>query len=98
MKIELDNLLEIIDVLKQNVAELFPDGIDIELEDFYWEIPEKLLFDPINGPGELTLGQLNEDWLELLRLLTEENIPISYDLKRLSIILQIIRIKSIGIW
>ncbi|MEZ9526803.1 hypothetical protein [Enterovibrio norvegicus] len=98
MKIETTDLLKIIDILKDNLLEKFPTSIDVDLEDFYWELPEEGLYDPTNEPKVLTLGQLNDDWSELLRLKDQDNIPISYDLRRLSVILQIIRAKSVGTW
>ena len=98
MKIETSDLLKIIDVLKENLLEKFPADIDVDLEDFYWELPEDGLYDPTVEPKELTLGQLSEDWAELLRLKNEGNIPVSYDLRRLSVILQIVRAKSVGTW
>ena len=98
MKIETEDLLKIIDLLKNNISESFPDGIEVEEEDFYWDISEDELYDPTKDPGELTLGQLSDDWSELLRLKSDDGIPISYDLKRLAVILQIVRKQSVGLW
>lgn len=98
MKIEISDLLNVINILKHNIVDSFPDGISIDSEDFYWEISEDDLYDPAKKPDDLTIGQLSDDWAELLRLKDQENIPISYDLKRLAVILQIIRRKSIGVW
>lgn len=98
MKIETADLLRVIDILKSNIVDAFPGGVEVDAEDFYWEIAEDDLYDPAESPGDLTLGQLSDDWMELLRLKDKKNIPISYDLRRLAVILQIIRKKSIGIW
>lgn len=98
MKISISDLIKVIEILKSNISQSFPDAIEIKSEDFYWDIPEDMLYDPTASPNELTLGQLSDDWEELLRLKDQENIPVSYDLKRLASILQAIRKNSVGVW
>ena len=71
--------------------------IYIDAEDFYWQISEDELYDPTQEPRVEELGQLSDDWSELLRLKREEEIPISYDLNRLATILKIIKKKRVGI-
>ncbi|MEL6152469.1 MAG: hypothetical protein AAFQ78_00375 [Bacteroidota bacterium] len=99
MQIKKNDLLDIIDILKDQVSSNFDDTIEIDSEDFYWQIlsPNEL-YDPTHYPKELGLGQISDDWEELSRLQNEDEIPISYDLKRLAVILEIVRNKSIGKW
>jgi len=98
VKIKTSELLEVIDILKKNILMNHPSGVDIDNDDYYWEIPENEIYNPSTQPNDLTLGQLSEDWKELLRLKEKESIPISYDLKRLAVILQVIRKESVGKW
>ena len=98
MKIETTDLIDVIDGLKANLLEAFPEGINVEDEDFYWQINADELYDPTKEPEVNELGQLSDDWDELLKLKKEGRIPISYDLTRLAVILQIVRKKSIGVW
>ena len=98
MKIKTTDLLDVIDILRADILEAFPDEIYIDAEDFYWQISEDELYDPTQEPRVEELGQLSDDWSELLRLKREEEIPISYDLNRLATILKIIKKKSVGIW
>lgn len=98
MKIKTADLLSIIDILKSNIESNFEGSINIEKEDFYWEISEEELYDPTSSPEDMTLGQLTDDWSELLRLKEAESIPISYDLRRLAVILQAVRKNSSGRW
>jgi len=99
MQIKTKDLLYIIDILKREISNHFGDVVEIETEDFYWEIlSSDELYDPTSCPKELGLGQLSDDWSELLRLRDVNEIPISYDLKRLAVILKLIWNKSLGKW
>ena len=98
MKIQKQDLLRVIDILKGKINEHFDESIEVAEEEYYWEIPLEDLYDPTTKPEDLTLGQLSEDWKELLRLKEKDSIPISYDLIRLSVILEIIKKKSSGKW
>jgi len=98
MQINAADLKILIQRLSDNIGENLPDNIDIDAEDFYWEIPENDLYNPMEEPSTFTLGQLSDDWEELQRLKEGEVIPVSHDLKRLSAILQIISKKSHGTW
>ena len=99
MNISTTDLINIIDILKDKIISEFGSEIVIDKEDFYWELLTDDIYDPYNEPsGELVLGQLSDDWEELLRLKNKKQCPLSYDLVRLSVILNIIRKRSIGKW
>lgn len=98
MEIKTSELLNIVQQLSKNIELNFPETIEVDKEDFYWEIPEENLYDPTSEPSNLTLGQLSDDWEMLMRLNTPESTPLSHDLKRLSSILQIIYKRSHGAW
>lgn len=98
MKIKTSELLEVIDLLKEQIQTHFKESVQVNDEDFYWQIPLDELFDPTENPSGMTLGQLSDDWEELSRLLKPSEIPISYDLQRLSVIFDLIKLKSAGKW
>jgi len=98
MEIKKNDLLKIIDILKKNIDKNFSKKILIQKEDFYWEIDYNELYNPKKKPKNLTLGQLSDDWTELLRLAETKEEPLSYDLKRLGEILRIIKKYSKGKW
>lgn len=87
MDIEKKDLLELIDLLKSEIDEWFDEGIDFE-DDFYWEINPDELYQFSKNPSKIFMGQLTDDWAELLRLKNKEEIPIKYDLQRLGVILR----------
>ena len=98
VKIKTDDLVNIIDILKKNIMDNFPQEVEVDKEDFYWQLSEDDIYHPAIKPTDIDLGQLSDDWLELQRLIVKEGIPISYDLRRLAVILQVVRKKSIGLW
>lgn len=100
MKIEIDDLLHVINIISENIRENFPDGIEIENEDYYWEIDDNDLYNPYLEENDLdiSMGQISFDWESLLRLKDKNSIPISYDVKRLSVMFRIINKKGYGVW
>ena len=58
---------------------------EVELgHDFYWTIPEELRYNAYEEPKEFGMRQLSDDWSECLRMLNEEDNPISFSLVWLS--------------
>lgn len=56
--------------------------------DFYWEIAREELYHPYAEPKQLSLGQLSDDWNELLRITKGEMPPVKYALVWLSTVLR----------
>jgi hypothetical protein len=62
----------------------------IELpQDYYWWISKEDLYDPINEPKDMSVGQLSDDWSELQKILESQNV-VGYSLVWLSAILRAI--------
>ncbi|QMU62825.1 MAG: hypothetical protein GKR88_00080 [Flavobacteriaceae bacterium] len=58
---------------------------EVEIQkDFYWNIPEEERYRLEKEPANLDMGQLSEDWDNLLRIINNENDPIAYALVWLS--------------
>lgn len=99
MKIELEELFSIIEILKAEITEHLRDGIEINIpHDYYWRINEEEVFNPENNPKSMLLGQVGDDWEELSRLLKKDSIPISYDILRLIAIFEKVRQNSKSKW
>jgi len=97
MKIDLKEMLEIIDVIKNEIVETMPNEIEIE-DDYFWIINENDIFDYNTDPLVNEMGQISDEWMQLRRLLEPGSVPISNDLARLSSIFMFIRKNSAGIW
>ena len=81
-------------ILCKEVNENFDDNIPVDKEDYYWMVNLDEKYNPLEDPKELGLGQVSDDWEELLRLLDRDEEPISYDLYRLAEILSLVYLKS----
>ena len=91
MEINLDDLQDIISTLISRLKEVKGNKIEIE-SDFYWEVPSRELYYPYAQPQNLVMGQLTEDWKEIMRL-TKHDTEVSYDLKRFANIITAISIE-----
>lgn len=78
MLIKVDELNRIVDKLFAHLKEIGVNEIELP-EDFYWYISENQVYNPYNKPTELTLGQLTDNWNELIKTLEEENNLIAYN-------------------
>ncbi|MGI4760325.1 MAG: hypothetical protein ACRYF0_06445 [Janthinobacterium lividum] len=87
MKITKKSLVKILEILLSKVFINSYNEIEM-LEDFYWNIPDLDLYNIKDDPKELTLGQLSDDWQELVKILEKENAPTKYDLAKLSSVLR----------
>lgn len=98
MKIKTKDLILILRKIEVSILERFPEYIEINDEDFYWDINEDDMYDPYKNVSDMniTLGQLSFDWENLARLLEDESLPASFDLKTLSSIVKVIGHK--GVW
>lgn len=67
-------------------------------EDFYWNIPEKHLYSVYTPPpeSELTVGQLSDDWNEVMKIASGQRPPMAYGLVWLSSLLRIVGTKLIS--
>lgn len=77
MKILTKDLKKISRILLNLLDELEIDEIDLD-HDFYWDVPQALRYDPYSKPNELSLGQLEDDWQELLAILNSKKEPFPY--------------------
>ncbi len=97
MKIQLSELRQAINVLFDHLERTGRTEIEVT-EDFYWSIPEKLLYSVYSPPpeSELTMGQLSDDWNELTKIASGKSPPLAYALVWLSSLLRFIGTKLVS--
>lgn len=92
MIVNIKDLEKVIFILLSKLKEV--KGNEIELKnDYYWEIVSDELFNPYEEPTNITLGQLTDD-LERMKKLLDNNNPVVYDLKLISIIFKALSIEN----
>jgi len=87
MKIETKELRRIFNVLLDHLESAGQDSFDPPW-DFYWEVAKDDLYNPYSEPGQLSLGQLADDWGELVKIVNQDMPPVGYALVWLSAILR----------
>ena len=92
MTINLDDLEKIILLLIKKMKQSKGDTLEI-VNDYYWDVPKEVLYNPYKEPENITLGQLSEDLIEIQKVI-EGKEPIVYDLKRVSCILKALSIEN----
>ena len=87
MKIETKELRRIFNVLVDHLEGTGQTSFDLPW-DFYWEVAKEDLYNPYSEPEQLSLGQLTDDWDELVKIANQDMPPIGYALVWLSAILR----------
>jgi hypothetical protein len=87
MKINLQELRAVMDTLLTHLERQDIEGIEIPV-DYYWNIPKDQKYDVYNEPGKLDVGQLSDDWSELLRLIGPDGSSLNYHFVWLAAILR----------
>jgi hypothetical protein len=89
MEIKLKELRLVTEKLYQHLDDLGVESVVIN-DDYYWSIPREDLYQPYQEPGELTIGQLSDDWRDLEKVLRGELDPIASNLVDLAAILKVV--------
>lgn len=98
MKIHKTELKQIITKLLHEIENNFEDEIELQEHDYFWELDIEQVFNIKENPSDFSLRQISDDWNELQRLQSNDAIPISYDLVRLSAMLIFLKKYSAGRW
>ena len=84
-----------LNILENAINKIFSDmrsrGVErFSLDaDFYWNIPCDKLYDPYSEPTDLDIGQLEEDYENLVEM-SSKNLLIGHNLKNISVLLRYI--------
>lgn len=89
MKIKIDDLEKIMEKLFQHLRNQKVSELVIN-EDYYWNIDIKERYNPYQKPTNFDLGQLEDDWNELLKIINSDSEPLSYAFVWVSNLLRII--------
>ncbi len=95
MKIELEILEKAFKEIFQHLKNQGITGLEIE-EDFYWNIDSQERYNPYKDPSNFNLGQLEDNWQEIIKISKAKSEPISYSLVWLSTLLRILGEKLIS--
>ncbi len=95
MKINVNEFEQVVISMLNQLKQRSGETIEIEDEDYYWAITEEELYNPMQKPNELTIGQLSEDWDNMESILHKKRDPISYDFVKMSSLMQIIGLKTV---
>ena len=87
MKLEVTDLRKMFEMLAEHLEETGQASVEIPW-DFYWEVSREERYDPYSEPKQFGLGQLSDDWNELLKIRDGEMPSVGYALVWLSSILR----------
>lgn len=89
MVINIADLEKVMNVLLAHLKQSNKQDININA-DYYWHIPEELLYNLNSEPKDHVVGQLSDDWAELQALGQGKKDPLAFDFVKLSAILRAI--------
>ncbi len=92
MKVKTAELRHVSDLLFEHLERNGISELEVD-KDFYWNVQDDQLFSVYEKPGELTMGQLSEDWQQLQAIASGRKPPIGYGFAWLSSILRFISTK-----
>jgi len=87
MHVNVSDLRALTEQLFSHLEKNGHNSIEIS-NDYYWDIPKECRYDPTQEPKDFNLGQITDDWAELLKILEGSSEPIGYALVWLSSILR----------
>ena len=87
MEVNIDKLRAVANTLLSHIESHSGKTVTLS-EDYYWNVPAAIRYDPYEKPKEHTLGQLSDDMAELTRMINGERPIIGYGLVWLAAILR----------
>jgi hypothetical protein len=87
MRISVGELRAAFDRLVEHLEATGQEAFEIE-DDFYWEVPCEVRYDPYKRIDGATLGQLSDDWNEVQSMLSGRRPPLGYGLVWLASVLR----------
>ncbi|MEU3756318.1 hypothetical protein AB0H17_26725 [Streptomyces olivoreticuli] len=95
LRIPLDQLRQAFEAALRHVEASAGHTVALE-EDYFWSVPGDELYDVLNEPKSLTIGQLSESWQHLEDLLADQDRALGYHLVWLADIIRAIGQDSTG--
>ncbi|MFJ5634352.1 hypothetical protein ACIQF5_17130 [Streptomyces goshikiensis] len=88
-EITLDGLRRAFEVALQHIEVSVGETVALE-RDYFWSVPGDELYDVLNEPRTITIGQLSESWQHLEDLLAEPDRVVGHHLVWLADVLRAI--------
>lgn len=95
MHVSLEQLQNVSDRLFSHLRAQGIKSVEIA-QDYYWDIPKPERYDPYHQPTNLNLGQLTDDWDELLKIVGCQKEPVGYALVWLASVLRAVGEHVVG--
>lgn len=95
MNVSIDELRKITEILLNHVEQTGVQTVELA-HDYYWHVPQESRYEPYTEPGELSMGQLSDDWAELQRISRGEKDPLGYGLVWLASVLRAVGEETAG--
>lgn len=95
MRITTGELRRAAELLLTHLEQQGQSAVEIE-QDYYWSIAPEQRYDAYNQPGELSMGQLSDDWAEVRAIAQGQKEPLGYGLVWLSSVLRAVGEKTVG--
>jgi hypothetical protein len=89
MKIDIADVKRVFETLVAHLEQTNQSTHEIEW-DYYWDVPTEDRYNPYVDPKELNMGQLTDDWQELIKIADGDMPPVGPALMWLSSILRAI--------
>lgn len=89
MKVKLTILENVTRMLFKHLKNQGINEVEVT-EDFYWDISQEERYNPYKEPTKFDLGQLEEDWKEMVKLDKKKEAPIAYSFVWLANLLRIL--------
>jgi hypothetical protein len=87
MEISISDLKVIVDELMKYLDSFKKKGLQLS-DDYYWDVPWDVRYEMSKKPQELSVGQLSDDWKDLLALMNNEKEIVLYNFVDLASILR----------
>jgi hypothetical protein len=95
MRVTVEELRTAFDRLVEHLETTGQEAFEIE-DDFYWDVPCEVRYDPYQKIDGATLGQLTDDWSEVQSMLGGRRPPLGYGLVWLASVLRRVGEKATG--
>ncbi|MGX2993392.1 hypothetical protein JNUCC64_03710 [Streptomyces sp. JNUCC 64] len=95
LRIPLDQLRHAFELALKHIEASVGSGVALE-HDYFWSVPGDELYDVLNEPRTITVGQLSESWQHLEGLLAEPEQAVGHHLVWLADVLRAIGQNTTG--
>ena len=89
MRVKLETLEKVVHVIFEHMRDLEVEEVELD-NDYYWNIPFEKKYDRYDSPTDLDLGQLSEDWQDIINVVENRKSCSGWDLRAVSSILRYI--------